>query len=210
MKSAIVDWITPKGQSLNLHIPRNAKAGRGFNHERTGALLCPARLDWNNVKYVFFYFLWNINWSCSRTRAKLMNGQIQVAGDQWPVFLYSDYAYDPEDPWNGLLRSSLLVSAGFLTLSLFCYSLTVEFRHSNMYSHLLAPWNKNQRWRALAMCVSMACKAHQGIHCICCHAGTVYLPLMIPPYWMVIGPLCLDFCPSIFSHWSRHRLRTFL
>jgi len=33
MKGAIVDWITPKGQSLNLHIPRNVKAGRGFNHE---------------------------------------------------------------------------------------------------------------------------------------------------------------------------------
>ncbi|KIM54670.1 hypothetical protein SCLCIDRAFT_30898 [Scleroderma citrinum Foug A] len=50
MKSAVVDWITPKGQSLNLHIPRNAKAGRGFNHKCTGALLCPARLDWNNVE----------------------------------------------------------------------------------------------------------------------------------------------------------------
>ncbi|KIM61385.1 hypothetical protein SCLCIDRAFT_122130 [Scleroderma citrinum Foug A] len=89
MKSAIVDWITPKGQLLNPHIPRNAKAGRGFNHERTSALLCPAGLDWNNVEY-------------------LMNGQIQVVGDQWPIFLYLDYAYDPEDPWNGLLQSSLL------------------------------------------------------------------------------------------------------
>ena len=40
MKGAIVDWITPKGQSLNPHIPCNVKVGRGFNHERTGALLC--------------------------------------------------------------------------------------------------------------------------------------------------------------------------
>ena len=38
-----------------------------------------------------------------------MNGQIQVAGDQWPVFLYANYMYDPEDPWNGLLWSGLLV-----------------------------------------------------------------------------------------------------
>ncbi|KIJ58978.1 hypothetical protein HYDPIDRAFT_118906 [Hydnomerulius pinastri MD-312] len=95
MKSAIIDWITPKGQSLNPHIPRNVKSGRGFNHERTGALLCPAGLDWNNTE----------------TRTKLVNGQIQVAGDQWPVFLYANYWYDPEDPWNGLLRSGLLVSA---------------------------------------------------------------------------------------------------
>lgn len=45
-----------------------------------------------------------------RTKLKLSNGQIQVAGDQWPILLYANYTYDPEDPWNGLLRSGLLVS----------------------------------------------------------------------------------------------------
>ncbi|KAF9241133.1 hypothetical protein BU15DRAFT_45179, partial [Melanogaster broomeanus] len=45
------------------------------------------------------------------TKTKLVTGQIQVAGDQWPVFLYANYTYDPEDPWNGLLCSGLLVSA---------------------------------------------------------------------------------------------------
>ena len=50
MKGPIIDWITPKGQSLVPHIPRNVKAGRGFNHERTGALLCPAGLDWKNIE----------------------------------------------------------------------------------------------------------------------------------------------------------------
>jgi len=48
--------------------------------------------------------------SLIRTKTKLMNGQIQVAGDQWPVFLYANYTYDPEDPWNGLLCNGLLVS----------------------------------------------------------------------------------------------------
>ena len=52
MKSAIIDWITPKGQSLTPHIPRNVKAGRGFNHEHTGTLLCLAGLDWENTEYV--------------------------------------------------------------------------------------------------------------------------------------------------------------
>jgi len=52
MKGAIVDWITLKGQSLNPHIPHNVKVGRGFNHEQTRALLCPAGLDWNNIEYV--------------------------------------------------------------------------------------------------------------------------------------------------------------
>jgi hypothetical protein len=48
MKGAIVDWITPKGQSLSPHIPCNVKSGRGFHHERTGALLCPAGYEWQN------------------------------------------------------------------------------------------------------------------------------------------------------------------
>ncbi|KAL4079774.1 hypothetical protein J3A83DRAFT_4185731 [Scleroderma citrinum] len=86
VKTTIIDWITPKGQSLNPHISQNMKSGRGFNHEHTGALLCPAGLDWANIK----------------TRTKLVNGQIQVAGDQWPIFLYANYTYDMEDPWNGL------------------------------------------------------------------------------------------------------------
>ncbi|KIM59494.1 hypothetical protein SCLCIDRAFT_1217696, partial [Scleroderma citrinum Foug A] len=84
-----------KSQSLNPHIPRNVKSGRGFNHEHTGALLCPAGLNWANIK----------------TRTKLVNGQIQVAGDQWPIFLYANYTYNMEDPWNGLLQSGLLILA---------------------------------------------------------------------------------------------------
>ncbi|KAI6017489.1 hypothetical protein EDC04DRAFT_2576705 [Pisolithus marmoratus] len=95
MKGTIIDWITLKGQSLSPHIPCNMKSGRGFNHECTGALLCPAGLDWTNIQ----------------TRTKLMNGEIQVPGNQWLVFFYADYTYDLEDPWNGLLCSGLLVSA---------------------------------------------------------------------------------------------------
>lgn len=45
-----------------------------------------------------------------RTRTKLSTGELQVVGDQWPIFLYANYMYDSDDPWNGLLRSGLLVS----------------------------------------------------------------------------------------------------
>jgi len=45
-----------------------------------------------------------------RIKEKLRGGEVVVSGDQWPIFLYSGYSYDPEDPWNGLFRSSLLVS----------------------------------------------------------------------------------------------------
>jgi hypothetical protein len=45
---------------------------------------------------------------------KLVNGQIQVAGDQWLIFLYANYTYNAKDPWNGLLRSGLLISVSII------------------------------------------------------------------------------------------------
>jgi hypothetical protein len=52
LKSAILDWITPRGQVLSPPLTRNVKVDRGFHHERTGALLCPAGLDWSNAESV--------------------------------------------------------------------------------------------------------------------------------------------------------------
>ena len=57
LKGAILDWITPRGQSLYPPLARNVKLDRGFHHERTGALLCPAGLDWSNVELVLSFFL---------------------------------------------------------------------------------------------------------------------------------------------------------
>jgi hypothetical protein len=48
MKVAIVDWITPTGQTLNPPLSRKVKTNRGFHHERTGSLLCPAGVDWSS------------------------------------------------------------------------------------------------------------------------------------------------------------------
>lgn len=47
MKGVIIDWITPEGQPLMPPLHRKLKLDRGFNHERTGALLCPANVDWS-------------------------------------------------------------------------------------------------------------------------------------------------------------------
>jgi hypothetical protein len=49
-------------------------------------------------------------------KTKLRSGEIIVTGDQWPIFLYHGEQYDPEDPWNGLLRSSIIVSVSFLVV----------------------------------------------------------------------------------------------
>ena len=46
----------------------------------------------------------------TRIKAKLCSGELVPPRDQWPVFLYAGYDYDPEDPWKGLFQSPLLVS----------------------------------------------------------------------------------------------------
>ena len=58
---------------------------------------------------------------------KLVNGQIQVAGDQWPVFLYANYTYDAKDLWNSLLCSGLLISVGIFGRSQLLYALIINF-----------------------------------------------------------------------------------
>ncbi|KAG1741378.1 hypothetical protein EDD22DRAFT_982206 [Suillus occidentalis] len=65
----------------------------GFNYEVTGALLCPTGLDWSNPEI----------------KQSLKSGEIVVRGDQWPIFLYFGYIYDPEAPLKGLLKSEMLV-----------------------------------------------------------------------------------------------------
>ncbi|KAG2138538.1 hypothetical protein DEU56DRAFT_912402 [Suillus clintonianus] len=95
LKSAVLDWISPKGEAIQPHLHRNSKLDRGFNHELTGSLLCPAGLDWHDPQ----------------TKEDLRSGEMLVCGDQWPIFLYAHYVYDSEDPWSGLLRSRLLTCA---------------------------------------------------------------------------------------------------
>ena len=55
LKSVIIDWITPKGQPLDPPLARNIKTDRGFHHDRTGFLLCPAGLDWSNDEFVHLF-----------------------------------------------------------------------------------------------------------------------------------------------------------
>jgi hypothetical protein len=48
LKGVILDWIASKGQPLDPPLARNIKTDRGFHHDRTGYLLCPAGLDWSD------------------------------------------------------------------------------------------------------------------------------------------------------------------
>lgn len=49
----------------------------------------------------------------------MRSGETIVTGDEWPVFLYYNCAYDPERPWDGLFRNSVLISVS--TYSLKCF-----------------------------------------------------------------------------------------
>ncbi|KAG2092933.1 uncharacterized protein F5147DRAFT_747980 [Suillus discolor] len=95
LKPVVINWIVPAGEVVLPPLPWNSKISHGFNHPLTGRLLCPAELDWNDTE----------------TKQQLQSGEIAVSGDQWPHFLYANETYDPDDPWNGLLRSRLLINA---------------------------------------------------------------------------------------------------
>lgn len=58
LKSAMIDWLLPPSQSLIPSLAPNVKkTARGFNNDVTGALLCPAGVDWSNKEQVKHYVL---------------------------------------------------------------------------------------------------------------------------------------------------------
>lgn len=119
LKSAIVDWLSPPNEPLIPPIARNVKIDRGFNHHATGALLCPAGVDWSdNVYVIYFDYLLPIMRYFVRIQEKLRTGELSVSGDQWPIFLYSGYKFIEDDPWKGLLRSAILVKVNHVRLVL--------------------------------------------------------------------------------------------
>ena len=90
-----------------------------------------------------------------RTKAKLQSGEMEIPGDQWPTFLYANNMYDPEDPWKGLLRSSILVCVRHHCLSSFSLTHLSHLRHTNMSLHCQAPLTMLPKLHGLAMLVSM-------------------------------------------------------
>ncbi|KAG2365891.1 hypothetical protein BDR07DRAFT_1275902, partial [Suillus spraguei] len=94
LKPVIIDWTAPAGEAVVPPLPRNSKISRGFNHPLTGRLLCPAELDWDDAD----------------TKQRLQSSELVVSGDQWPLFVYANEVFDPEDPWSGLLKSRLLMN----------------------------------------------------------------------------------------------------
>jgi hypothetical protein len=59
----------------------------------------------SRFNFVFFLTLPN----SFRTRRKLIDGDITPSGNDWPIFVYAGESFDPDDPWNGLFHSIILV-----------------------------------------------------------------------------------------------------
>ncbi|KAG1734955.1 hypothetical protein EDD22DRAFT_982440 [Suillus occidentalis] len=78
LKSAVFEWLVPRGQAVIPPLSRNIKSDHGFN-------LCPAGLNWSNAE----------------TKQSLKSSETTVHGDQWPMFLYTGYAYDPRTCGRG-------------------------------------------------------------------------------------------------------------
>jgi hypothetical protein len=57
LKGAVLDWITPKGGSLNPPLTQNIKFDWGFHHDWTGALLCPTNLNWSDDEYGILFLM---------------------------------------------------------------------------------------------------------------------------------------------------------
>ena len=96
---------------------------------------------------------------CKRIKEKLATGEFTVPGDQWPIFLYASYKYDENDPWQGLLRSSLVVKVGNNFRSIFCCFSHVQLIYSRLSSTFLlrlALSTKKRRRRDREMLVFMA------------------------------------------------------
>ncbi|KAH7920737.1 hypothetical protein BV22DRAFT_1107538 [Leucogyrophana mollusca] len=97
LKPAIITWLTTSFHPLTPPLRPTSKDGRGFAHDVTGKLLCPAEYQWtlDSVK----------------TKIRDRDPDFLVTAYSWPTFLYKDFEYDHTDIELGLLRSSLMVKA---------------------------------------------------------------------------------------------------
>ncbi|KIM89667.1 hypothetical protein PILCRDRAFT_60453, partial [Piloderma croceum F 1598] len=110
LKGPILNWIIPHGQSLQPPLACNIKTDHRFHHECTGSLLCPTGMDWSDPEYIIPFYI--VGCLCFiYIVGPRQNCKMAIPSDQWPTFLYVNNMYDPEDPWKGLLRSSILVCA---------------------------------------------------------------------------------------------------
>ena len=63
LEPLMIEWLTPPGEYFNPPLFYHQKENRGFNHEVTGAQLCPADVDWSDTKQVVICFIIELKFS---------------------------------------------------------------------------------------------------------------------------------------------------
>ncbi|KAF8839843.1 hypothetical protein BDN67DRAFT_969490 [Paxillus ammoniavirescens] len=97
LKQDVVLWLTDLFHPIEPPLRATTKDDRGFVHEVTGRLICPAEYNWvlQSVK----------------DKIRDCDPSYLVTAHSWPLLLYHNYSFDPTDAEQGLFRSSLLVKA---------------------------------------------------------------------------------------------------
>lgn len=137
-----------------------------------------------------------------RTKDKLRSGELHIRGDQWPIFIYAGYTYDGEDPWNGLLRSPLLVCVSHVMLPFDGVD-----RITQAYKHIFtSPSSVDKEPKATrsgnARIHGMTCTTPGSIAYV---ATQVYFHHNLMDFHdhnanRYLGPICISVLTSVFAH----------
>ncbi|KIK92910.1 hypothetical protein PAXRUDRAFT_12950 [Paxillus rubicundulus Ve08.2h10] len=97
LKQEIVIWLTDLFHPVEPPLRTTTKDERGFVHDVTGKLICPAEYNWilQSVK----------------DKVRDRDPSHLVTAHSWPLFIYQNFKFDATDAEQGLFRSSLLVKA---------------------------------------------------------------------------------------------------
>src|ERR1700759_3107887 len=96
---------------------------------------CGNGLDRSGVRY---QFCTRVHTDLAyRTKEQLRSTDTMISGDQWPLFVYSGCEFDPEDPWRGLFKSSILVSVSYLFFGTLYLLMTQFLRLTSTFSRHL-------------------------------------------------------------------------
>ncbi|KAI6141161.1 hypothetical protein BKA82DRAFT_3977752 [Pisolithus tinctorius] len=97
LKQDIVSWLTDLFHPIEPPLRTTTKDERGFVHDVTGKLICPAEFDWDLA--------------IVKDGIRDRNPSYLVTAYSWPLFLYENFEFYSTDAERGLFRSSLLIKA---------------------------------------------------------------------------------------------------
>jgi len=203
----VLDWITPRDTPLVPPLSRNIKTNRGFHHSITGALLCPAGLDWRDAEWVLLTHIFSDTHGWFSVRTKLASRELIVCGNQWPMLVYAKQEYDPKDPWNGLFRSQLPI---WVSSTYFCVTYILLIPNGQAYKHIFtSPSSVEKKVKATRSGNAWIHGMKQVTTASLAYVATqVCLAVMFCCYATdhLAAPLCTVILLGLLQDWHYHRL----